>query len=145
MQDNTEIMNLAIINGNKAYEKYNHLYDITDYLSVILYELLLQKKLTQNELVKLSDLPKQSINKGIHFLEQKGYLKLKVDQQDKRKKVCELTESGLKYAKKKIDPLIEIEQKVSQKMGTEKMKQLASLSKEWSDTFWEFLLEKEEG
>lgn len=143
MQDHTEMMSMAIVNGNKAYEKYNHLYEITDYLSIILYELLIRKRVTQHELVKMSDLPKQSINKGIHLLEHQGYLKLKIDQHDKRQKVCELTEAGEKYAKEKIDPLIELEQKVAQKMGAEKMEQLAHLSKEWSDTFWQLLLEKE--
>lgn len=142
MSDTTEIMNLAVVNGNKAYEKYNQLHEITDYLSVILYELLIRKQVTQHELVKMSDLPKQSINKGIHILEHQGYLKLKTNQHDKRQKVCQLTESGEKYAKEKIDPLIELEQKVAQKMGAEKMEQLAQLSKEWSDTFWQ-LLEKE--
>lgn len=142
--DTTEKIYLAIVRANKAYEEWNRQNKMPDYMSVLLYELLLHKKLTQKELVNLSDLPKQSINKGIHHLQDLGYVKLIKDDNDRRKKYCSLTKKGEEYAYKKITPLIELETKVSNIMGKEKMMQLSQLSCEWSDIFWS-LLKKEGG
>ena len=125
----TEKLNFAIIRGSKAYEEWDRQQGMPAYLTIILYELLLRKRLTQKDLVYLSDLPKQSINKGIHRL---------------LVKYCQLTESGKKYAKEKMTPLFEIENKVAQKMGAQKMKQLVALNEEWSETFWKFLRKKGE-
>ncbi len=43
-----------------------------------------------------------------------------------------------------MTPLFEIENKVAQKMGAQKMKQLVALNEEWSETFWKFLRKKGE-
>ncbi|MGQ5708958.1 MarR family winged helix-turn-helix transcriptional regulator [Lactobacillus sp. PSON] len=139
----TEKINLAIVRANKAYSEWDSQNNLPDYMSIILYELLIHKGLTQKELVNLSDLPKQSINKGIRSLQDLGYVKLIKDNNDKRKKYCSFTEEGKKYAQEKMTPLIELETKVATSMGKEKMAQLAKLSCEWSDTFWKLL--KEEG
>ena len=64
----TEKLNFAIIRDSKAYEEWDRQQGMPAYLTIILYELLLRKRLTQKDLVYLSDLPKQSINKGIHRL-----------------------------------------------------------------------------
>ena len=127
----TEKLNFAIIRGSKAYEEWDRQQGMPAYLTIILYELLLRKRLTQKDLVYLSDLPKQSINKGIHRLLEKDYLKLTIDPDDNRVKYCQLTE-------------FEIENKVAQKMGAQKMKQLVALNEEWSETFWKFLRKKGE-
>ena len=104
----------------------------------------MRQRLTQKDLVNLSDLPKQSINKGIHRLLEQDYLELTIDPEDNRVKYCQLTASGKKYAKKKMAPLFEIEKQIAQKMGAQKMKQLVALNEEWSDTFWELLRKKGE-
>ena len=114
------------------------------YLTIILYELLMRQKLTQKDLVNLSDLPKQSINKGIHRLLEKDYLELTVDPDDNRVKYCQLTDRGKKYAQEKMAALFEIENRIAQKMGAKKMKQLVALNEEWSNTFWECLGKKGE-
>lgn len=140
----TEKLNFAIIRGGKAYEEWDRRQGMPGYLTIILYELLMRQKLTQKELVNLSDYPKQSINKGIHRLLEQDYLELTIDPSDNRVKYCQLTAAGKKYAKEKMRPLFEIENKVAQKMGAKKMKQLVALNEEWSDTFWEFLRKKGE-
>ncbi len=40
--------------------------------------------------------------------------------------------------------LFEIENRIAQKMGAKKMKQLVALNEEWSNTFWECLGKKGE-
>ena len=135
----TEKLNLSIIHGSRAYSQWEQDHDLPDYLVVIMYELLIRGKLTQRELVNLSDLPKQSINKGIKILRDHDHITMTVDPSDKRVRFCQLTEAGRKYAYDRLRPLFELEEKTAQAMGTDKMKLLAKLSEEWSTTFWHFL------
>lgn len=138
----TEKLNLSIIHGSRAYSQWEQDHDLPDYLVVIMYELLIRGKLTQKELVNLSDLPKQSINKGIKTLRDHDHITMTVDPSDKRVRFCQLTEAGRKYAYDRLRPLFELEEKTAQAMGTDKMKLLAKLSEEWSTTFWHFLSEE---
>lgn len=138
----TEKLNLSIIHGSRAYSQWEQDHDLPDYLVVIMYELLIRGKLTQRELVNLSDLPKQSINKGIEILRDHDHITMTVDPSDKRVRFCQLTEAGRKYAYDRLRPLFELEEKTAQAMGTDKMKLLAKLSEEWSTTFWHFLSEE---
>lgn len=138
----TEKLNQSIIHGSRAYSQWEQDHDLPDYLVVIMYELLIRGKLTQRELVNLSDLPKQSINKGIKILRDHDHITMTVDPSDKRVRFCQLTEAGRKYAYDRLRPLFELEEKTAQAMGTDKMKLLAKLSEEWSTTFWHFLSEE---
>ncbi|KWX61222.1 transcriptional regulator [Lactobacillus crispatus] len=131
-----------MIHGSRAYSQWEQDHDLPDYLVVIMYELLIRGKLTQRELVNLSDLPKQSINKGIKILRDHDHITMTVDPSDKRVRFCQLTEAGRKYAYDRLRPLFELEEKTAQAMGTDKMKLLAKLSEEWSTTFWHFLSEE---
>lgn len=139
----TEKLNMAIVKGSQAYAKWTTKNGLTHYLLAIMYELLIREKLTQKQLVKLSDLPKQSINKGIKILQKQGYLTLKKDPLDKRAKFCQLTPAGKKYAHRKVDPLFVLEEKTAQKLGSDKMKQLIVLNEEWNQAFIQLIKEQE--
>lgn len=139
-----EKLNNVIIRGSKGYDEWNHKHKIPNYLSMILYELLMREKITQKDLVEYSDLPKQSINKGIKILQEEGYLELIVNSKDKREKYCQLTPSGKKYAQKTMRPLMKIETEVIQKMGVKKMQQLIALNEEWNEYFWDLLRNEDE-
>lgn len=139
LEKETERLNRALIRGNKAYEKLNERVNIPGYLAFILHELLLKKKLSQRELVAMSDYPKQSINKGIHLLEGKGYLKLVTLEKDNRVKSCRLTPKGQEYAKSLLEPILKLEEQTAKMMGEEKMQQLITLMQEWNDTFLKLL------
>lgn len=52
----TEKLNFAIIRGSKAYEEWDRQQGMPNYLTIILYELLMRQKLTQKDLVSLSGL-----------------------------------------------------------------------------------------
>ena len=107
----TEKLNLSIIHGSRAYSQWEQDHDLPDYLVVIMYELLIRGKLTQRELVNLSDLPKQSINEGIKILRDHDHITMTVDPSDKRVRFCQLTEAGRKYAYDRLRPLFELEEK----------------------------------
>lgn len=144
MNGDTEKLNLAMVQASKAYSEWDQRNGLTDYMSLILYELLLRGNLTQKQLVDLSELPKQSINKGIHQLNEEGCLELIPSQEDKRSKVCQLTPEGEKFAKEKLKPLMDIENQIADKLGKENMHQLASLATQWSETFWEILKDRKD-
>lgn len=111
VQTLTSRLDLLIAKGAREYKDWNQKHGLTDYRSVILYELLLHTRLTQKQIVERTNLPKQSINKGILQLRDEGYLTLEQDEKDNRVKYCFLTEEGEKYAKLKIQPLLDIEEK----------------------------------
>nr|WP_162853960.1 helix-turn-helix domain-containing protein [Ligilactobacillus salivarius] len=124
-----------IAKGAREYKDWNQKHGLTDYRSVILYELLLHTRLTQKQIVERTNLPKQSINKGILQLRDEGYLTLEQDEKDNRVKYCFLTKEGEKYAKLKIQPLLDIEEKIIMKMGKKKIEQLNELLEEWNLNF----------
>lgn len=136
-------LNFAIVRGNQAYNAYSEQQHLSTYMATILYALLVKEKITQRELVETSDLPKQSINKGIHILQQKNYLRLVPSKKDRRVKICELTPQGKIFAHAKMDHLFDLENEVAKEMGLEKMKELIYLNKEWSDRLWSLLKRKE--
>ena len=129
----SESVTLASIRATYAYEQYDKLMGITQYESIILYELFTHPRLSQKELVYRSGIPKQSISKGIHNLAELGYLEISSADQDKRVKYCALTESGLAYAREKEGEILAIEKKVIDKLGFDRAALACQILDEWSD------------
>lgn len=129
----SESVALASVRATYAYEQYDKLMGITQYESIILYELVTHPYLSQKELVYRSGIPKQSISKGIHNLAELGYLEISSADQDKRVKYCALTESGLAYAREKEGEILAIEKKVIDKLGFDRAALACQILDEWSD------------
>ncbi|ADQ61033.1 MarR family transcriptional regulator [Lactobacillus delbrueckii subsp. lactis] len=129
----SESVTLASVRATYAYEQYDKLMGITQYESIILYELFTHPRLSQKELVYRSGIPKQSISKGIHNLAELGYLEISSADQDKRVKYCALTESGLAYAREKEGEILAIEKKVIDKLGFDRAALACQILDEWSD------------
>lgn len=129
----SESVTLASVRATYAYEQYDKLMGITQYESIILYELFTHPRLSQKELVYRSGIPKQSISKGIHNLAELGYLEISSADQDKRVKYCALTESGLAYAREKEGEILAIEKKVINKLGFDRAALACQILDEWSD------------
>lgn len=131
-----EQLNLVIINGSKAYTAWMTQNGLPEYLGFLMLELLMHPEITQKQLVELTGYPKQSINKGVKKLLDQHFLQQTVDPLDNRIKRCSLTTPGRKFAEKKLQPLIEIEDTTARKLGTKKMQQLIALNEEWNSIFW---------
>ena len=101
----TEDLNLGVISMSQGYHYWSQLHGLTDYLTNILYELLTHDQMTLTDITKRSNLPKQTLSKGIHQLLDQGYLVQDDDPTDSRIKWCKLTESGKEYAKDKVQNL----------------------------------------
>ena len=129
----SELVTLASVRATYAYEQYDKLMGITQYESIILYELFTHPRLSQKELVYRSGIPKQSISKGIHILREQGYLEVIPDDQDKRVKYCALTKEGKAYAQKKEAPLLALEMRVIDKLGPDRAELACQILNEWTD------------
>lgn len=129
----SELVTLASVRATYAYEQYDKLMGITQYESIILYELFTHPRLSQKELVYRSGIPKQSISKGIHTLSAQGYLEVIPDDQDKRVKYCALTKEGKAYAQKKEAPLLALEMRVIDKLGPDRAELACQILNEWTD------------
>lgn len=129
----SELVTLASVRATYAYEQYDKLMGITQYESIILYELFTHPRLSQKELVYRSGIPKQSISKEIHILREQGYLEVIPDDQDKRVKYCALTKEGKAYAQKKEAPLLALEMRVIDKLGPDRAELACQILNEWTD------------
>lgn len=136
---NIDRLNRAINYGWKGYTTWASQNGLTEYMMVILYYLLEANHLSQHQLVEESGYPKQSINKGIKKLAANGYLKMIPSPNDRRVRICQLTDAGQKFANNKLAPLMQIEKRVVQEMGQERFEQLTQLNEEWSKLFWHYL------
>ncbi|GFZ27781.1 MarR family winged helix-turn-helix transcriptional regulator [Lactobacillus corticis] len=138
-----EDLNLAIVKASKSYELWDKKNGLPFYITSILYVLYIHKTMTQREIIKSTNIPKQSISKGMHKLLDQQYLEIRHDDTDNRVRHCYLTPAGRNYARKKILPLIEIELEVADRMGVDKMNQLSDLMTEWSEMFNQIVREKQ--
>ena len=108
------------------------------YISTVVYMLYSEGVAKQKELVEKYGMPKQTVGTVISELERKGYVTLKVDEEDKRSKNVTLTKAGLEYAKTIVMPLMNCEKKALNNMGDKNIKALIENLNLYSE-----LLEKE--
>lgn len=117
-------LNKEISIGNRIYgefsakQKYNYIE------SPILYSLLIFENVTQNDIVNEYSLPKQTVNNIVKKYETLGIVELKVDQNDKRKKIISLTEKGYEYISTQLNPLINRENEAAKELGSAKLKEI---------------------
>ena len=124
-----------IVREYRMYEDWARKVDLPVYQLCILYELLANKKLTQKQLIMVTNFPKQTINKGVLNLKQAGYVVFEEVKLDHRQKMIILTKNGYAYAVKKIGPLFKLEATVFEKLGPKKSKQLLELLRLYGDIF----------
>lgn len=139
----SELLALASVRANYAYHHYDLVHGLKHYESIILYELLTHKQMSQKELIYRSGIPKQTISKGISTLNNQGCITITPDKSDKRVKYCSLTEKGRKYAQEKINPMIAKEESAISKFGKDKTALAVKLLNELTDLLCEELYSEE--
>lgn len=140
-------MNFPIKNAlkeyNRIYKETNNIYhdialklQMSDSAFDILYAVCqLGDGCLQRDICSLSCTSKQTINSSIRKLERNGYIALKPGRG--RQMHIFLTNSGKELVKKRIFPVIEIENKVFESMTEEESHELLRLSQKYAE-----LLEK---
>jgi DNA-binding MarR family transcriptional regulator len=99
-----------------------------NYNEFLIYYVLLEGNKTQKELSLRTHLIKQTVNNIVKTMLLDGYVILQDNPVDGREKYVVLTEKGNKKAHLVADELIEIENRVVEKMGKEVVQQLGNLS-----------------
>ena len=89
------------------------------------------------------EMPKQTVNNVVAFLEKKGVIVASQNPNDKREKYLDFTESGKKYAEDFLTPYWDFEKRVYQKLGTQKLQRLTELLKDFEAAFAAELLKME--
>lgn len=73
------------------------------------------------------------MNNAIQNLKKSGYIELKQDEQDKRRKKISFTDTGMEYAKEVLAPMLELDQNIASRLGSEKFGQLTALLYAYGD------------
>lgn len=90
---------------------------------MVLYSLKTGTDLTQKQITEEVGLVKATVNTVIRDLKNRSLVILKPGRHDKREKLVFLTEKGKQYADGMIDPLLAAEERISRKIGDERMEQ----------------------
>lgn len=98
--------------SNRFYYLWAKQYGITDLTLFTLLIIYNNKECQQNLISEKLSVPKQTICSVLDNLENKGYIKKKVNNEDKRNKLISLTKKGLTFA----EPILKDLEKLDIKM-----------------------------
>ena len=90
---------------------------------MVLYSLKTRTDLTQRQITEEVGLVKATVNTVIRDLKNRGLIILEPSRHDKREKYVYLTEKGKKYTEEIIEPLLKAEERISGKIGNDRMEQ----------------------
>lgn len=124
--------------ANGLYSSWAASKNVNYYLLFVLYALEGQEEMTQKKICICTGLTKQTVNSVIRSLKEKGYIELVPGPQDRREKRIILTEKGGAYSNELITPLQELEHRVYQIMGSDRVRQMID-----DITLFNHVLEKE--
>lgn len=101
------------------YEEWAKQYNVNSYVLDVLYAIRVMGITKQKKIIESWGMPKQTVNTVIIKLQNKNYIRLIQDKNDKRSKIIELTPEGEVYADLILNPLLECENSVFESMGKE--------------------------
>lgn len=108
------------------------------YLLFVLYALDGQEAMTQKKICTYTGLTKQTVNSVIKSLKDNGYIELSPGNEDRREKQIILTKKGVSYSHELLAPLQELEHRVLQIIGSDRIQQMID-----DITLFNTVLEKE--
>ena len=110
--------------ANALYSFWAASKNINYYLLFVLYALDGQEAMTQKKICICTGLTKQTVNSVIRSLKKDGYIELVPGTEDRREKQIALTGKGIAYSRELLTPLLELEHRVFQIMGNDKVQQM---------------------
>ena len=110
--------------ANGLYSSWAASKNINYYLLFVLYALEGQKAMTQKKICISTGLTKQTVNSVIRSLKEDGYVELTPGIEECREKQVTLTDKGIACSNELTAPLRELEQRVFQIMGSDRVQQM---------------------
>lgn len=111
----------TVLSLDSLYNRWGKKYKISKnevYTLNILFDNM-GKKITQRQICEEVGTPFTTLNSTIKNLEEKGYISLTVNSENKKEKYIMLTKEGEKYTRNIIEPLNEIEEKAANSISVE--------------------------
>lgn len=115
---------LLMVATDRLYAEISKKNGLTFIQMIILYHLNFKKNISQKELCNDLFLPKQTVNSILWNWKDDGLLNLECIEGNHKKKIIVFTEKGEAYIKKTLLPILKMERKVMNKMGSEQMEAL---------------------
>lgn len=106
---------------------------------VILYTLDDYKSCTQKQICDWWALPKQTVHGILMDFEQKGYITITANAENKRERLILFTENGRAFASSILDRLHEMEENAMEKLGCELRNQLVACNTKYYELLKEEL------
>lgn len=143
MDDKAKSINTALTQlfkrEDEIYHRYGSFCGLSDPAIWVLYTLYEEKNAvyTQNDLVSMWFLPKQTINYTVNCFVKSGWVKLEQLQGSRNSKAVILTEEGRHICEEKIRPLMIAEERSIQKLSENEQELLLKLSEKQCSYFEE--------
>lgn len=106
---------------------------------IVLYALLEGGPLTQRAIAERTHLIKQTVSNLVAALAEEGYAELAEGSADRREKLVSLTPAGAAYAQEIVGDLLQLEAEAVERMGEQRMAELAELTEAFGNTIAELL------
>ena len=110
--------------SDALYEEWANAHGLSSTQLFVFYALDQRKGITQKMLAEYTGIPKQTINNAVRSLKSEEYIVLSTECSDRREKQVVLTEKGRAYSKELLIPLYDLEERVFEIMGEERVRQL---------------------
>ncbi|MGN0394523.1 MAG: MarR family winged helix-turn-helix transcriptional regulator [Coprococcus sp.] len=117
-------MNSVWMKENALYTKAASKLGVGRPEMMVLYALVTMGDQTQKQIAEQFGMQKQTVNTVVRRLKQDGYLMLSSENKDKREKIVALTAEGKIYAQNIVEPLLNAENTVYQKIGEERIRKM---------------------
>ncbi|MGN1210861.1 MAG: MarR family winged helix-turn-helix transcriptional regulator, partial [Candidatus Cryptobacteroides sp.] len=99
----------------------------------VLLALAAEPGISQKEIVSRYLVPKQTVSKEIHLMQEEGLLELLADDEDKRGKKIVMTEKGQKYTEEILQPYFDMESRIEKRMNPKVYRQMIDCLTAYAD------------
>ena len=103
----------------------------------IFYYLWTRPTLNQTDIVKLTELPKQTVHSCVKVMQKNGWIDLVPSEEDRRVKEIHLTEKGMEVSEEAINSLLEIEANTFARMTKKDRRALIDSTRTYHNIFLE--------
>ena len=110
---------------NALYTEWCARAGLNPYRVYVLYALDAHAPITQKGIADYTGLSRQTVATVMRSLKEEGCVSLCTGETDRREKAVRFTEKGAAHAKELLQPLYRLEERVSDLLGAERMKQLS--------------------
>lgn len=140
LQKLNELYN-TVLSLDSIYNKWAKKYKISKNEVCTLNILLnnLNNKITQRQICEEIGTPFTTLNTTIKNLEEKDYIRLYINNDNKKEKYIVLTKEGEKYARNIIEPLMEIEDKTANSININDLETAIKCLSKYRDTLSKYM------